>query len=71
MEQGLIDELINSFKMIVYDNPMFNLPPQGLYDNLDLKSNHLLFIVDINRRGRKNLNLPYNYENSETKINYY
>lgn len=53
LEQGLIDELIATLKMIVYDNPTFTLPNRGAADSLNLKSNNFYFFIDVNRRGRK------------------
>ncbi|MCZ2260631.1 DUF6978 family protein [Sporosarcina sp. G11-34] len=53
MNLNTINELINCFKMLVYEGSDFHLPEKGLYDNLDLKSSNFSFIVDINRRGRK------------------
>lgn len=53
MDKDKIDELINCFKRIVRDNPRFRIPELGAYDSLDLKSSNFLFIVDVNRKGRK------------------
>src|SRR5690625_1566177 len=53
MDQQTIDDLINSLKRIVYDNPEFQSPEKGFYDYLDLKSSEFAFIVDVNRKGRK------------------
>ncbi|AMQ06786.1 DUF6978 family protein [Sporosarcina psychrophila] len=53
MNLNTINELINCFKMILYENPTFHIPENGSYENLDLKSSNFSFIVDINRRGRK------------------
>lgn len=53
MDLEQIDEYINCIKKIIYDNPKFILPDNGNYDKIDLKSKHFLFIVDVNRKGRR------------------
>ena len=53
MDINEINELISCLKRIVYDKPIFYIPSKGHYENIDLKSSEFLFIVDVNRKGRK------------------
>ncbi|SEN98908.1 hypothetical protein SAMN04488134_10343 [Amphibacillus marinus] len=53
MEQSLIDECINCIKEINHNSNIYILPKKGFSDYLNLKSDNHLFIVDVNRKGRK------------------
>lgn len=53
MDISLIDELINSLKMIVNSNEIINIPDFGKRDKIELKGNNYSFIVDLNRSGHR------------------
>lgn len=53
MDFKTISELIDCLKRIMYDSTTFMIPEKGFYDTLELKNTNFLFIVDINRKGRK------------------
>ncbi|MCT1903828.1 hypothetical protein [Oceanobacillus sojae] len=60
MHQALIDELLACLKMIDHQSSYFKLPSIGFDEKLGLKSHNHFFIIDINRKGRKNLSSHYN-----------
>jgi hypothetical protein len=62
-----INEYINCLKMIVYENPQYILPEKGDCDQIELKSKHFLFLVDVNRKGRKKPKFTLQLRNKASK----
>lgn len=51
MNNDLINELINTLKMIFENKPDIDIPPTGGTNKIELKSNKYKFFVDLNRKG--------------------
>lgn len=67
LDINIINELINCLKRIILEKPIFHLPQKGFYDKIDLKSSEFLFIIDVNRKGRKKPKFTLQLRNKATK----